>query len=42
MILRAGKRLFREGSEKQGLRLAETKAFSSGIVVLIYQSDLKE
>jgi hypothetical protein len=36
-----GKRLFREGSEKKVLKLVETKTFSSGVVVLTYQSERK-
>jgi dihydrofolate reductase len=37
-----GKRLFGEGSDHKVVKLADTKTFSSGIVVLIYQLDKKE
>lgn len=37
IVLGSGTHLFREESEKKVLRLIETKAFSSGIVVLTYQ-----
>ena len=38
VLLGNGKRLFPDGIEQQGLRLVETKTFSSGVVVLSYQS----
>jgi dihydrofolate reductase len=37
IIVGSGKRLFSDESEKKVLRLAETKAFSSGVVVLSYE-----
>lgn len=37
ILLGSGKRLFREGSEQQVLKLVDTKTFSSGTVVLSYQ-----
>lgn len=37
VVLGSGKRLFREGSDTKNLQLIETKAFSSGVVVLSYQ-----
>ncbi len=37
VVLGSGKRLFPEGTEKFQLRLVETKAFKTGIVVLHYQ-----
>ena len=37
IVLGSGKRLFREGSEQKALKLVETKAFASGVVVLSYQ-----
>ncbi len=37
IVLGSGKRLFRDGSDTRVLRLVETKAFSSGVVVLTYQ-----
>ncbi len=39
LVLGSGKRLFREGSEKQTLKLVGTRSFSTGIVVLTYQPD---
>lgn len=38
VILGGGKRLFQEGLEKQILRPVDTKRFSSGIVLLTYQT----
>lgn len=38
IVLGKGKRLFKEGSDAKTLKLAETKTFASGIVVLTYQS----
>ena len=37
LVVGKGKRLFEEGGEPRTLKLVETKAFSSGIVVLSYQ-----
>jgi dihydrofolate reductase len=37
IVLGSGKRLFKDGSHMTVLRLADTKSFSSGIVVLTYQ-----
>jgi dihydrofolate reductase len=37
VVLGSGKRLFRDGIDKKALRLAETKTFGSGVVVLSYQ-----
>jgi dihydrofolate reductase len=37
VVLGSGKRLFRDGSEKKKLRLIETKTFSSGTILLLYQ-----
>ena len=42
VVVGSGKRLFRDGSEATVLRLVETEAFSSGVVVLTYQPDRKE
>ena len=39
VVLGSGKRLFPEGSGQKVLRLVETRAFSSGVVVLTYQPD---
>ncbi len=41
VVLGKGKQLFRDGS-KATLKLVETKAFSSGVVLLRYQPDRKE
>ena len=41
VVLGSGKRLFREGSDATMLRLVETKAFSSGVVVLSYEPATK-
>ncbi len=37
VVLGQGKRLFREGSQKRELKLIEARAFSTGVVALIYQ-----
>ncbi len=37
VVLGGGKRLFRDGTNKQTLKLINTRSFSSGIVVLSYQ-----
>jgi dihydrofolate reductase len=37
VVLGSGKRLFTEGTEQMKLQLVETKAFTSGIVILHYQ-----
>ena len=37
VVLGSGKRLFPEGSGQKVLRLVETRAFSSGVVMLTYQ-----
>ena len=37
IVVGNGKRLFKEGSEKKVLKLVETEAFSSGIVILSYE-----
>jgi len=36
VVVGSGKRLFREGSGKQVLKLSETKTFRSGVLVLTY------
>lgn len=41
VVLGSGKRLFKDGSSAT-LKLVETKAFSSGVVLLRYQPDKKE
>ncbi len=38
VVLGSGKRLFQDGAEKQILRLIDAKPFSSGIVLLTYQT----
>ena len=42
ILVGGGKRLFQEMNNNKTLRLIETKTFSSGVVVLSYQSDRKE
>jgi len=42
ILVGGGKRLFGEGIDRKVLRLVDTKTFSSGIVVLIYQPDKEE
>ncbi len=42
IIFGSGKRLLQEGCQQQSLKLVETKTFSSGVVVLIYQRETKE
>ena len=37
IVVGNGKHLFKEGSEKKVLKLVETKAFSTGIVILSYE-----
>ena len=37
VVLGSGKRLFKEGSNKTALKLADTKTFSSGVVLLSYE-----
>ena len=37
VVLGSGKRLFRDGSDTTGLRLADAKTFGSGVVVLTYE-----
>jgi dihydrofolate reductase len=39
VILGQGKRLFNDGLETMGLKLVESKAFRSGVVLLRYQPD---
>jgi Dihydrofolate reductase len=41
IVLGSGKRLFRDGIDKRVLKLIDTRTFSSGIVVLVYQPDRK-
>jgi dihydrofolate reductase len=41
VVLGKGKRLFQDGSTAT-LKLVETKAFRSGVVALVYESDRKE
>jgi len=42
IVVGNGKHLFEDGQEKKDLKLVETKTFSSGVVVLTYQSERKE
>ncbi len=41
IILGSGKRLFRDESNKTGLRLVEARPVGSGILTLVYQADKK-
>ena len=42
VVVGSGKRLFRDGVDTKVLRLVDTKAFGSGVVVLTYQAAGKE
>jgi class 3 adenylate cyclase len=42
VILGSGKRLFRDGSDVQYMRLVESRTFSTGVVLLIYQPAAQE
>lgn len=42
IVLGSGKRLFREGSTKTGLRLADSKTSSTGVLLLTYRPEDKE
>jgi dihydrofolate reductase len=42
IVIGGGKRLFREGIERQALKLADTKSFSSGVTVLTYEVALAQ
>ena len=42
IVVGGGKRLFGEGIDRKILKLVDTRPFSSGIVVLIYQLDNQE
>ncbi len=41
VVLGVGKRLFKDGSDTKALKLVDSKPFSSGMVMLTYQSDGK-
>jgi dihydrofolate reductase len=41
VVVGKGKRLFKEGSPTSTLNLLETRAFSSGVVALVYEPDRK-
>ncbi len=41
VVLGEGKRLFKDGSEKSGLRLVESKPVGSGVLILVYHPDGK-
>jgi dihydrofolate reductase len=41
VIKGSGKRFFKDGSQA-ALKLVEAKAFSSGVVLMVYQPDRKE
>lgn len=38
IVVGNGKRLFRDGMDEKVFRLVDTKTFSSGVVVVTYQS----
>jgi dihydrofolate reductase len=42
VVVGGGKRLFQEGGGPKGLRLVESKTFSTGVVSLTYQSAGRE
>ena len=42
VVVGAGRRLFEEGGEPKGLKLVDSKTFSTGVVSLTYQPDRKE
>ncbi len=42
VILGGGKRLFEDGGDQKGLKLVDSKTFSTGVVYLTYQPDRKE
>jgi dihydrofolate reductase len=42
VVVRAGRRLFKEGSDPKGLNLVDSKTFSTGVVSLTYQPDRKD
>jgi len=37
VVLGSGRRLFGDGVDKKSLKLIDTRAFSSGVVILSYQ-----
>ena len=42
IVLGRGKRLFEEGGDQKGLKLVDSKTFSTGVVYLTYQPDREE
>jgi dihydrofolate reductase len=42
VIVGSGKRLFKEGGDQKGLKLVDSKTFSTGVVYLTYQPDREE
>jgi dihydrofolate reductase len=42
VVLGKGKRLFRDGIDRQSLRLVEAKSVGSGILILIYHPERKQ
>jgi dihydrofolate reductase len=42
VVLGGGKRLFEEGGDQKGLKLVDSKTFSTGVLYLTYQPDRKE
>ncbi len=42
VVVGSGKRLFEEGGDQKGLKLVDSKTFSTGVVYLTYQPDTEE
>ena len=42
VVVGSGKRLFQEGGGPKGLKLVDSKTFSTGVVYLTYQPDIEE
>ena len=42
VVLGGGKRLFEEGGDQKGLKLVDSKTFSTGVLYLTYQPERKE
>jgi dihydrofolate reductase len=42
VVLGGGKRLFEEGGDQKGLKLVDSKTFSTGVLYLTYQPDRKK
>jgi dihydrofolate reductase len=42
VVVGSGKRLFEEGGDQKGLKLVDSRTFSTGVVYLTYQPDREE